>query len=491
MNIQFSTFNERSGHNEGRGPRPGRKAGRWRGALRSLAIPLIVGALAGPSFADVVELEDGSFVEGTLAAEAKDFVTIVTAKRERKVLPRGKVRRVLKGATLLDVYREKLAAAPDRDAGAELALGLWCEACGRKGLAIRHFRRAAALDPTLAEARRKLGHAEWEGAWFETEEAMMRARGLEPFRGRWLVPAELEKAREGFSEHGGDWFTKEELSRIEAGKGVALPGGGEWRTFRTRHYRLGTRLRPEKSLRLADIAEQAFAAFREHFGFEPSGILEGRVFEDLSDFEDFTVGTGRTEPGALFSHGFFDAETRAVFFPYVDDDYTTIAILIHELCHQFEFLSGAAGAVPTWYFEGIACAFQHHLWRDGRLIPAQLASAKNFNLYYFQQIVRTGKAWALRDVLTGGPGAKVDPVFYHHAWGLVWFLMHAREGGYAEKFPAYEAFLHSRDSIGRDPVAAFEERFGALSKVEEDFRGYILAIPGLPWRGEGKPAGQK
>jgi hypothetical protein len=447
--------------------------------------------LALPAAADVVELADGSFVEGSIAAEAKDFVAIVTPGRERKVIPRGKIKRVLKGSTLRDVYLEKLAATPEGDARAQLALGLWCGTYGMKGLSVLHLRRAVSLDPALGEARARLGHVEWEGTWYASEAEMMRARGFLPFRGRWLSAEELEKAKEGFRESGGDWFTGEEWARIGEGKGVVLPAVGDGIEVRTLHYRLSTHLRPEKSLKFADMAEQAWAAFRAHFGFEPPGILEGKVFADLREFEDFAVGKGHVPPGALHSHGFFDDETSAVFFPYVDDDYTTVNILIHELCHQFEFLSVPAGGVPIWFFEGIASVFGHHLWLDGKLHAGRLVSSQNFNLYYLQQLARTGKAWPLKDVLTGSPGLSIDPVFYHHAWGLAWFLMHEREGGYAEKFPGYEKFIHSPGSIGKDPVAVFEESFGPLEKVEADFRKHILALPGIPWRGEGRPAGEK
>ena len=45
--------------------------------------------LSLPAAADVVELVDGSFVEGTIAAEGKDFVAIVPPGRERRSARNG------------------------------------------------------------------------------------------------------------------------------------------------------------------------------------------------------------------------------------------------------------------------------------------------------------------------------------------------------------------------------------------------------------------
>jgi hypothetical protein len=347
------------------------------------------------------------------------------------------------------------------------------------------------MDPAHEGARRKLGHVCWEGRWFPSEEEMMKARGLVPFRGRWLRPEELGKESEGFKEHGGDWFTGPEWEKLSGGSAVETAGKPGWKTFRTLHYRLFTHLRPSKSLKFTRMAEQAYGAFERHFGFAPERILEGYIFEDLGEFEDFVVGLGFAEPGNLRSHGFFNGFSRKVYFPYVDDDYTTVNILLHELCHQFEFLSGHKGRVPVWFYEGIACVFGHHLLRGERLIPGRLMVKKNFNLYYFQHRVRTGGQWPLGKVLTGSPGPTVDRVFYNHAWALTWFLMHCTEGGYAEKFPAYQKAIHSESSAAADPVELFASHFGDLKKVEKDFYTYILSIKGLRWRGKGREAGEK
>ena len=102
-----------------------------------------------------------------------------------------------------------------------------------------------------------------------------------------------------------------------------------------------------------------------------------------------------------------------------------------------------------------------------------------------------GLKWPLKAILTGSPGPKVDSTFYQHAWGLVWFLMHCEEGGYAGKFKAYQDAIHGEASKGKDPVGLFVRHFGPLETVEKDFYAYILRIRGLPWRGEGRAAGSK
>ncbi|MHC4599282.1 MAG: hypothetical protein ACYS47_09785 [Planctomycetota bacterium] len=454
-------------------------------------ILLALFALPCRAGADVVELNDGTFLEGKVVKETRSYVTFLTKERKRKVLSRKKIRRLLKGVTLYNLYVQRRATLEAGKAEDHFALGLWCERVGMKGLATREFHHAVRLDPQLAGAREKLGHVKWEGTWYATETDLKKAQGLVPFRGRWLTPEEREKAAEDHREHDGEWFTEDEYAKLESGKPVALPGEGTWRIYRTLHYRLFTRLKKAKSLKFADMAEQAFAAYEAHFGFAPKGVMEGYVFGELQDFENYLVGLGMAVPGKLVSHGFFDSGTRRIYFPYIDDDYTTVVILIHELCHQFEVLSGRWGAVPVWFFEGIACAFGHHTWNGKALVPKQLVVKKNFNLYYFQQIVRTKEQWPLKAILTGSPGAKVDPTFYQHAWGLVWFLMHCEKGGYARKFKAYQEAIHDKESRGKNPVALFVHHFGPLDAVEKDFYAYILRIRGLPWRGKGRAAGSK
>jgi hypothetical protein len=441
--------------------------------------------------ADIVELTDGTVLEGKILRETDDFVTIFTTDRKRKVLARRKIRRAVRGMGFLDVYREKSRALARSDAEGHVGLSAWCERHGRPGLATLHYRRAISADPDNKTARHKIGHVLWEGRWYPTHGAMMAARGRKPFRGRWLEDEAFAEATKGHAEHGGDWFTPEEKARLDRGGVVELPKMEKWSILRTLHYRLRVRLRPTKGLAFANIAEQAFSSFQKFFGFEPEGVLEGDIFASLKEFREFVVGLGLAAPDRLYSHGFFDSSSRKIYFPYIDDNYTSINILLHELCHQFEILARPQSSITPWFFEGIACVFGHHLWKDGKLHTPRISVRKNFNMYYFQHRVRTGGARSLMAVLKGSPGARVDPVFYNHAWGLAWFLLSCKEGGYAERFPAYRDYIHSPKARGRDPIEVFCEHFGELAVVEKDFLAYILSIKGMRWRGKGKPVGGK
>ncbi len=436
--------------------------------------------------ADVVELDDGRCIEGKVVAESDSAVTLAVGGGGRESFPRKKVKRVCKGMTLLDLYSEKEQAA-----GAEgaLELGLWCERHGFKGLAVLSFRRAVGHDPSCAAAHERLGHALWEGKWFDSEEEMMAARGFVNFRGEFVARTEISARSAGFVEHEEDWFTADERKKMAEGRAVELPGRGKWKRVRTLHYRLFSTLPSARGLKFAEMSEQAYAAFKAHFGAEPSVMLEGDVFGALQDFEDFAVGSGMAMPGKLHTHGFFSG--RKVHFPYVDDEYTSLNYLIHELCHQYDCLSGRPMNAPPWYFEGIACFFANHAIRDGKLAVALLVPSKNSNLYYLQHMIRTGKAWPLKAVLTGDPGPSIDRDFYNHAWGLVWFLTRCEKGGYPAKFKAYEEFVHSPQSAGKDLLQSFVEIIGPMETVEKDFLSYIASIKGIPWRGIGKPAGGK
>jgi hypothetical protein len=69
----------------------------------------------------------------------------------------------------LAAYREAKAAA-GRDADAQVALALWCEAHGMAAEKSRHLARAVLLDPSNAKARGLLGFVNHEGKWMRPED---------------------------------------------------------------------------------------------------------------------------------------------------------------------------------------------------------------------------------------------------------------------------------------------------------------------------------
>jgi hypothetical protein len=154
---------------------------------RTLAV---LGLLAFPSLlgADEVFLRGGGVIRGEVVSEGRDSI-VVEVGPGRITLPRSRVERVVLSISDLTAYRQRAAALAARDVQGWLSLARWAEERDLLTQAREAYGRAAAADPSNAEAQQGLGRVLVDGHWL-SEDAANRARGLVEFEGRWLSVAE-------------------------------------------------------------------------------------------------------------------------------------------------------------------------------------------------------------------------------------------------------------------------------------------------------------
>jgi hypothetical protein len=82
------------------------------------------------------------------------------------------------------------------DAEAHHRLGLWCATKGLKDEACAEQRKAVAIDPDHAGARRALGFMKTDAGW-RLEDEVMAEKGLVRFEGRWMAKEEADALAKG------------------------------------------------------------------------------------------------------------------------------------------------------------------------------------------------------------------------------------------------------------------------------------------------------
>jgi hypothetical protein len=147
-------------------------------------LPVLLFAAAAS--ADEVHLKDGGKLVGDATKVGDEYVVETPHGRSR--VKASEVALVVEGRTAWDDYADKLKAASDDDAAAQLALGDWCRDAGLASNAKKHWTRAVAIDPDQAEARKRLGFVRHDDRWLTVDEYYV-ARGFVKVGDKW-APAE-------------------------------------------------------------------------------------------------------------------------------------------------------------------------------------------------------------------------------------------------------------------------------------------------------------
>ena len=136
--------------------------------MRRALLTAVVLASASAAAADEVLLENGGKLVGR-ATRAGDDVIVKTPTGEFRV-PATQVKSITPGRTVWDEYDEKLKAADEKDAKAQLELGDWCKGKGLTTEGRRHWKKAIEIDPDQADARARLGYIRYEDRWLTSDE---------------------------------------------------------------------------------------------------------------------------------------------------------------------------------------------------------------------------------------------------------------------------------------------------------------------------------
>lgn len=241
---------------------------------------------------------------------------------------------------------------------------------------------------------------------------------------------------------------------------------GSWPvlTVDTEHYNLVCALEPEIVEQLAVTVEDLFDGFVGiYFDGDLARAPKRRVtiyihgtWEDMA--EHYTGGApspgvqGWWSPGQAEIHA-YDARTRGGSLD------STLETLLHEGSHQF-MSTFARGGTPAWINEGTACFFEgSRVMVDGRVLWPDAARGRLLALAT-DLGARPRRGPRAREVISyPGPGSYPGN-YYHHGWGLAYFLQQwehpeTLEYSYRDRYLELIERYTARD--GGQSLSIFEE----------------------------------
>jgi len=209
----------------------------------------------------------------------------------------------------------------------------------------------------------------------------------------------------------------------------------EWISVPPMRLRVHRRERPILERYVPPLLAEAYAFYRDKYGFEPRPPLHVEIFPDVETFAIRSTGLPR-----LSAHGICFGHVITARSP-APGDFNWAEVLWHELAHVFH-IQLSNSRVPRWFTEGLALLESTEgrpEWRrdmDQQLLEAQragrLSGVADFNLSFTQ-------ARSLDDIL----------VAYYHAYKVAHFL---------------------RDTFGFDRLRRMLVLWGEGRSTEEVFR---------------------
>ncbi len=188
---------------------------RFLGAA-TLAAALALTLGPGAARADVVHLEGGGKIRGTIIEETPTQVIVRTAAGSTHVVRRNEIARIERDLNVEEEFKRRWKALGEGDANGFYELGKWAREKRLLEQAESAFKKAIAIDPEHAGAREALGHRKHEGRWYDEAGYKKAVEGLVEWNGRWVTPQERDLLEQGFVKNEkGEWVRKEDLARQE------------------------------------------------------------------------------------------------------------------------------------------------------------------------------------------------------------------------------------------------------------------------------------
>jgi PAS domain-containing protein len=274
-----------------------------------LALTLALALAATPG--DVVELKDGSKVEGRVVYDGPKRVVVLNGSREREI-ERSKVASVKSAANDLAAVLAEVPRIGLEDTAKLLELASRCRALGLEGEAKLLAYSVLGIDPASAAAHELCGHE-------------MRGE-------KWTVREDGKK------------FTFDKLQEVRKDFGNA------W-IFHTTHFELRTNLPLRRASAIALELELHYRAFFDAIGRE----LE--LYEVVEPMKAQVHAESGSYPEVSSRTGYFSAGDNTLYV--LEQGGATAGVIAHEATHQMLYntavkTKGGRGAIPQWFNEGFA-----------------------------------------------------------------------------------------------------------------------------------------
>lgn len=324
--------------------------------------------------------------------------------------------------------------------------------------------------------------------WITAEEKSYIAQGYVKYKGQWRTYDETMIVK-GYVQYKGRWRRKSEVERIEAAarrlaklkrqlaqappQGVIDRAGADkeklpWseaREKKTDHYIIRTNLSDKALLDIACVMESAYFNFIKLFNTqERKEKLLVEVFRTRGEYLDL----GHAPPG---SAGYYTAGTLKTFYQLR----RTTQVLLHEGVHQFVNMV-CNTRPPIWINEGLATYYGGWKFEERDLVK----QVDHNRLNMIRQLIYTDRYMRLTDFINIIQ-ADYKPPQYAQGWGLVYFLIHGKDGRYEQGFRDYFEHVKKRavdittKGNRERHIALFEEKIGAsINQLEKEWKEYIL-----------------
>jgi hypothetical protein len=161
--------------------------------LRTLGFLCALACLGELARADVLVLQNGGRIEGTLLSakqSPRDKYVIETASGGKLTFDKSQVKEVIGQSQSEEEYEKVRRDYPDTVDG-QMALAVWCREHNLPRQREKHLGRVLELDANHAEAHRLLGHMRVDGFW-KDQRQFFEDQGFVQYQGQWMTPQEME-----------------------------------------------------------------------------------------------------------------------------------------------------------------------------------------------------------------------------------------------------------------------------------------------------------
>jgi cytochrome c5 len=167
------------------------------------------------AWSEVIELKDGSKIEGKITAKSGTEVMVTTEGIEVRIS--GDEIKAINGLPFTCDYKaafeQKCAGLSPADIEGHFKLALWCEEHKLKDDMNAELERVLAIDPNHEGANKKMGRLLFKGEWRTPDD--LKKLGFVRKDGKWMTPDEVAEA-EGKVTYKGNWVREEDRKRLDA-----------------------------------------------------------------------------------------------------------------------------------------------------------------------------------------------------------------------------------------------------------------------------------
>jgi hypothetical protein len=400
--------------------------------LAALLLPLLAAAVPSDKRApDVVELKNGTKVEGRVLFQDDAQVIVRVGSRDREI-PRKEVAIVRSRVGDLHAVLERWNALTSPDAAALLDLAKSCVKTDLTDEAEAFAWRALLVDPKNEEAHKLLGHELHSGVWSVHEGTKsIPFAGIESAHKEWKNP---------------------------------------W-SFASTHYKLRTNLDLSRATSMLFDLEGYYSIFFDAFA------TELRLYDVIEPMNAHVHADQKSYPELVsYRNAYFDISSNTLLVNAANG--FSRRVLFHEATHELlyntaEHMKNSRGEIPSWLNEGLAEYMAYCVeGTDGRpaFTPGAIARA------HFKTHAEARQPLDLARVLTLSSGdfaaSSLADLKYSEAYTLVHFLLHGENGKHRKGFLDFVRGTYK----GQSSSTSFRDAMGGHEReLEQAWVAYVKA----------------